>query len=483
MTRFSQLTLAVAMVAGLSLDSSAARAGCTKLDDQQAVDAWAEKLRAEGPAGLAEVLRQCDELVKVIETYAKVQADPVRPATGDPAEQLKKQLKLLHAVADQVAGQRGASVSRLYWYADLAAAREAAVESGKPILSLRMLGKLTDEYSCANSRFFRTALYANRKISDYLRENYILHWQSVRPAPRITVDFGDGRKLERTITGNSAHYVLDATGRPLEALPGLYGPKAFQAWLVRSKELADRLSLVSNREQAATLLTEHHASRRNAIDAALEADLKTHAPELLLTGNSGGNGDRAGNPNARQAAVRAVSKTAAEAPLLASILPGDEVLQAQDDELWKRIAAAHADDARLDEASVAIIRRENPTAADAGIRAESKRLQEDPLVRLLRNFEQSMALDTVKNEYLLHRKIHEWYVNQDVPRGVDAFNEKVYAELFLTPSSDPWLGLAPADAYTALERGGLTAAKYLQSQRSAIEANIDESSRELTARR
>jgi methylglutaconyl-CoA hydratase len=27
----------------------------------------------------------------------------------------------------------------------------------------------------------------------------------------------------------------------------------------------------------------------------------------------------------------------------------------------------------------------------------------------------------------------------------------VYAELFLTPSSDPWLGLLPAEAYAALE--------------------------------
>ena len=68
-----------------------------------------------------------------------------------------------------------------------------------------------------------------------------------------------------------------------------------------------------------------------------------------------------------------------------------------------------------------------------------------------------MALDTVKNEYLLHRRIHRWYVDGVAPADFDALNEKVYAELFLTPSSDPWLGLAPADAYTALEGGGLTA--------------------------
>ena len=94
-----------------------------------------------------------------------------------------------------------------------------------------MLGKLTDEYSCANSRFFRTALYSNKDISEFLRTNFVLHWQSVRPVPRVTIDFGDGRKLERTLTGNSAHYVLASDGTPLDVLPGLYSPLAFRQWL------------------------------------------------------------------------------------------------------------------------------------------------------------------------------------------------------------------------------------------------------------
>ena len=69
----------------------------------------------------------------------------------------------------------------------------------------------------------------------------------------------------------------------------------------------------------------------------------------------------------------------------------------------------------------------------------------------------AMALDGVKNEYLLHRRIHEWYAKGEAPAELNALNERVYAELFLTPSSDPWLGLAPANVYTALDRDGLTA--------------------------
>jgi hypothetical protein len=38
---------------------------------------------------------------------------------------------------------------------------------------------------------------------------------------------------------------------------------------------------------------------------------------------------------------------------------------------------------------------------------------------------------------------------------VNELNERVYAQLFLTPSSDPWLGLIPGDVYTALDNNGV----------------------------
>src|SRR6185295_13345493 len=103
------------------------------------------------------------------------------------------------------------------------------------------LGKLTDELSCANSRFFRTVLYSNEEVSRALRERFVLHWRSVRPVPKITIDMGDGRKICRTITGNSAHYVLDADGRVIDAIPGLYGPKAFLREIGRAEVVARAL--------------------------------------------------------------------------------------------------------------------------------------------------------------------------------------------------------------------------------------------------
>src|SRR5262245_61729079 len=81
-------------------------------------------------------------------------------------------------VIDRVAAQKYAHVSRLYWFTDLDEARAAARAAGKPILSLRLLGRLDEDLSCANSRFFRVALYANADLSRFLREHFVLHWSS-----------------------------------------------------------------------------------------------------------------------------------------------------------------------------------------------------------------------------------------------------------------------------------------------------------------
>ena len=101
---------------------------------------------------------------------------------------------------DRVCAQKDAHTSLLYWHTDLPAATAEARRTARPILSLRLLGRLDEELSCANSRFFRKLLYPEGRINQRLRQDFVLHWQSVRPVPRVTIDFGDGRtESARTI--------------------------------------------------------------------------------------------------------------------------------------------------------------------------------------------------------------------------------------------------------------------------------------------
>jgi hypothetical protein len=352
-------------------------------------------------------------------------------------------------------------VSRLFWYTDLDQALAASRQANKPVLSLRMLGKLTDEYSCANSRYFRSTLYANEQIRQALSERFILHWQSVRPVPVVTIDFGDGRKLERTITGNSAHYVLAQDGTPLDALPGLYSPAAFAAWLDRTAGLFE--SFHFSKAPPEVQLASYHESRIIAIDRQLARDLEQLPEEVRATFTSArltpALGEEA-RPTAAKASRMAVGKQAAEAPLVRATEPASRTIdlsaESDSEPLWQAIAALHTDGARLDAASIELIRSEQPIPAQvAARRARSKSRVEDPLVRMVRQFESSIALDTVRNEYLLHRQIHAWFAEGSAPAGVEPLNNRVYVELFLTPPHDPWMGLVPPDTYTGLREGGL----------------------------
>jgi hypothetical protein len=115
------------------------------------------------------------------------------------------------------------------------------------------------------------------------------------------------------------------------------------------------------------------------------------------------------------------------------------------------IARFHAMDACLVAGSRGVILdKAGPPAVVANRRTASKMIVEDPMLVMIRNFERSVAEDTVRNEYLFHSQIHEWFVKNQVPAKLDDLNEKVYAELFLMPKSDPWLGLVARDTYTAL---------------------------------
>jgi hypothetical protein len=407
-------------------------------------------LRALGPLGLDALLKVHADSIR-----AHVVAFPVTGIQQSDIEWLR-----LRTALDTVARQRDSYTSRLYWYTDFDQARAAARATGKPILSLRLLGNLDDELSCANSRFFRTTLYANAEVSVYLRDHFILHWKSVRPVPKVTIDFGDGRKIERTITGNSIHYVLDADGRLIDALPGLYGAKAFLNGLQKGEQLAYQCasSPVSECDQ---VLHAYHCARAVALESDWSRDLaivRTSAhswPELFSSQPT----LLPAPPSASAASRSTFSKTQIEGPLLRSVFPDQPTfarLEAEtDDSTWADIAALHSDEARLDQASRALLMAKAPSALTAGRLTASKILIENPVLRQIRNLERSISEDTVRNEYLFHTKIHEWLATAPSSQNLDAFNSKVYAELFLTPDSDPWLGLVQPDICPALENNGL----------------------------
>lgn len=434
------------------------------VSDDAALRASALKsLREAGPAGLDALFAE----------YAgEVQRRLSSPAAGARRDD-SEWAKIAEAI-DSVSQQRDAFASRLYWHTDLEEAKRAARASGKPILSLRLLGKLSEEYSCANSRFFRTVLYANTSVSKFLRENFVLHWKSVRPAPRVTIDFGDGRRLERTVTGNSIHYVLDTEGWPIDALPGLYGPGAFTRELTRAAAAARDAARLGGEERNRFLFKYYNGEALRLMDA-VRADSRSagvRLPAETLQRETGGPPPKGTVtpltvvPIATLAMSRAMTKTlVVEERIVREVTynftyrPG-AMERAINEDGWAKLAGLHLADARMDAASVALLSAHNPytrpaaagskTDADANAATGANRF-----ARAVANLERVMALDTVRNQYLMRPVLLRWFIEGAGLAGVDELNRRVYGELFLTPDSDPWLGLATPDSYTGLLNDGV----------------------------
>ena len=396
-----------------------------------------ELLRAAGPAGLD----------LLIEKYAS-EVTAMRRGLASKSE-YGDHWKRIATALDGVSAQRDSYASGLYWHTDLEKAKAASAASGKPIMSLRLLGRLDEDLSCANSRYFRLTLYSNPAISQFMRDHFVLHWQSVRSVPKITIDFGDGRKLERTLTGNSIHYMLNSSGYPIDALPGLYGARPFLRWLRNVHQAAAVIDTASTETERDNLIRTYHQARIRELDSEWKADLiraGISRPPMRAFSSEGAQGNKP--PTAIEASKRAMTKAlVAENPILRriSLDRKDPLLPAADDQNWARIGGLYGEDARLDAASLSLISQKNS-------RFESDR---NGFQNAVRNLEAAIAGDTARNKYILETILHQWFIAGEMPKDLTALNERVYSDLFLTPSSDPWLGLFPANSYIGIENEGV----------------------------
>jgi hypothetical protein len=101
----------------------------------------------------------------------------------------------------------------------------------------------------------------------------------------------------------------------------------------------------------------------------------------------------------------AVSKAITERTILRAMTAGSEALgRVTDEPTWLKLAALHSADAVLDDRSIALIKKQNPDLAPKVLAA------------LIEKFQQSVALDTVRNEYRMHTQLLAW-LSRDPTRG------------------------------------------------------------------
>ncbi len=74
-------------------------------------------------------------------------------------------------------------------------------------------------------------LFSDEDVARQINEKFEPVWVSVRDVPTVTIDFGKGHKVTRTLHGNVATYVLTADGTIIDVLPGLYESAQYLAQL------------------------------------------------------------------------------------------------------------------------------------------------------------------------------------------------------------------------------------------------------------
>ena len=67
-------------------------------------------------------------------------------------------------------------------------------------------------------------LFSSDSVASYINSCFEPVWESVRPVPIVTIDFGNGEKITRTLHGNIATYLCNAQGTVYDILPGIYEP-------------------------------------------------------------------------------------------------------------------------------------------------------------------------------------------------------------------------------------------------------------------
>lgn len=65
-------------------------------------------------------------------------------------------------------------------------------------------------------------MFSSDEVANFINEHFEPVWESVRPVPMVTIDFGNGHKITRTLNGNIATHACTADGTVLDILPGVY---------------------------------------------------------------------------------------------------------------------------------------------------------------------------------------------------------------------------------------------------------------------
>jgi len=261
-------------------------------------------------------------------------------------------------------------------------------------------------------------LLSDPEVVRFVNENFVPCWQMVRPVPQVTIDFGEGRKLRRTLAGNTVIEICLPDGRVVDSFPGVYLPEDLLGEARQSLELVRKLEpAMSDAAVAAAVIAWHQA--------------------------------RAIGPPAGLVAI-SVEKSAVESPLLRALRLNPKQPPATD-LLLRELGRTRvvADDATDPKAALARISRQLEDISKQPATVEQLRQRfllfpEGARPSPADLGQMALRVDSRTNVNWVRPAVHLLFASYErLPRGTEC-RDAVFKQLLHVPVDDPYLGLADA---------------------------------------
>ena len=246
-------------------------------------------------------------------------------------------------------------------------------------------------------------LFSQPELAELIGKRFEPVWQSVREAPQVTVDFGGGNVVRRTLHGNVATWILDGDGFVIDVIGGVYTAEAYRARLEEALCLFDHVRPRHPRWAARgpeVFLDYHRRQAESLAHGGLPLHLRSQGVnkagiEHWALVAMGDGKDPAEAASSGGAETRALERLTAGAP------------------------------AGPDRSDISKRRVESAPRAAAGIDALP------------------LAADVRLNETVRRQAIHRILADTGLARLDDALVARVYREALHCDLADPWLGLGP----------------------------------------
>jgi hypothetical protein len=274
----------------------------------------------------------------------------------------------------------------------------------------------------------RAVLLSNPEVASFINKEFVPVWESIRPVPKVTIDFGDGRVLKRTLQGNTVMYICLPDGRVIDALPGVYTAQDFLSevkttlsFLNRHKENLETASVVNWHKNRVSSAIKSEKFRITYSKAFVES------PLLKALGFSRGIGSA---PTAEEPLKPGSFEPVPDEA--SSTLEADLKRTGKDLKSAFEAISGKLEDISKQPATVEQLRR------SYGDSPKERRLSPEELGKM------AVQIDSRNNLSIVRPAVHLLFAGyQELPTPAEC-SDVIYKQILHVPIDDPYFGLADA---------------------------------------